>query len=126
MRHDANTLRCRGMPEGLGAGTTETLLGLITALNRDGRATVRAVMAESGSKSASTTWGHLKTLRTAGLVTWDDDRAGTLRCTPGLALLLAVKPPGRGSDRRQRSGPATPGPQGPRRVFPVPTGVHLR
>jgi DNA-binding IclR family transcriptional regulator len=57
---------------------TSTLLALLRLYERDGRATVRGVAAERGC-ALNSAHDQLVELRSLGLVTWEDGRAGTLR-----------------------------------------------
>ena len=57
---------------------TSTLLALLRVYERDGRATMREVAAERGC-SLSSAVAQLERLRNAGLVTWEDGHAATLR-----------------------------------------------
>lgn len=57
------------------AAVLTTLVRLHAA---EGRCTVRAIAGEAGI-SVSTCHAHLLTLRRAGLIAWEPERAGTLR-----------------------------------------------
>lgn len=59
---------------------TDTLTALLTAYERDGRATIDSVVAVSASsRSRDTVRKHLVTLRDFGLVDFADGLSGTLR-----------------------------------------------
>lgn len=58
---------------------TNVLLALLRVHSRTGRVTIPALLAETGLASKSTIHHHLHRLRKHGLVTWDEDRRGTLR-----------------------------------------------
>lgn len=63
-----------------GVAQLATLAALVRVYDRDGRATVRAVATECG-RAVSTVHDHLRALRRAGLVGWEDEQQGTLRPT---------------------------------------------
>lgn len=54
------------------------LLALVAEHDDQGRATVRSVAARAG-RSVRVTHDHLRRLRWAEMVTWEDGTAGTLR-----------------------------------------------
>lgn len=59
---------------------TAVLMALIRAHADTGRCTLRGLALEL-DKSPGTVRTHLNTLRSAGLITWEDGRAGTIRPT---------------------------------------------
>ena len=76
------------LPEGeiISPAATIVMLALCVVYEvNGGRATVREV-AFAADRSLSTTHHHLLELRDAGLCSWDDRRAGTLRPTVELVL----------------------------------------
>ncbi len=69
--------------EGLNASEIATLLAVLeTAAVNGGTTTVRAVVAlDYTVDSTSSVFAHLRKLRSAGFVSWEDGRMGTLRPT---------------------------------------------
>lgn len=65
-------------PNAIPPSETRTLLALVEVWTEDRRATMRSVSRRSGFV-ASTTGVHIRTLRDLGLVSFEDDRVGTLR-----------------------------------------------
>lgn len=68
------------MPPGaVTPSATRLLLAMVRVYDRQGRCTIREVVAEAGYASIGSTHKYLRELRAAGLVAWDDGRTGTLR-----------------------------------------------
>lgn len=63
----------------ISSSQTRVPVALIAVYQRDGRATVRSVVAEAGMKSPGSALRPLKLLRDAGLIAWEPGKAGTLR-----------------------------------------------
>lgn len=67
------------LPEVLSAVQASTLAAVVRVHPRDGRCTLRTVMAEAGVSSTATIWFRLRSLKALGLITWAPGEQGTLR-----------------------------------------------
>ncbi len=75
MMTDERSSQTATPPEALSDRRAAVLMAVIA----QPRPTVRSICKATGGLSTSTVHAHLEAWRDEGLVTWDDDRRGTLR-----------------------------------------------
>lgn len=76
----------RRPPEALSPPLTRLLLATIRVYARTGRCTIREAMTEAGYNSVGSGIEYLRQLRDLGLVSWEDQHAGTLRPTVAVVI----------------------------------------
>lgn len=72
--------------EAISSPLTRLLVATIRVYARTGRCTIREAAAEAGYHSVGNSMEYMRQLRDLGLVSWEDQHAGTLRPTVAVVL----------------------------------------